>query len=114
MAVRPKMTRENRAKQFAPFAALKGFEEAIKSVEKIVVDRIELSEERKEELDRRLQMIHKNDIVTIVYYSNGEYIKITGMVARFDVTARIIQVVNTKISFADIYEISGEQFEREM
>lgn len=33
MATRAKMTREERAKQFMPFAALKGFEEAIKKVE---------------------------------------------------------------------------------
>lgn len=33
MAARTKMTREDRAKQFMPFAALKGFEEAIRKVE---------------------------------------------------------------------------------
>ncbi len=33
MAVRTKMSREDRAKQFMPFAALKGFDEAIKRVE---------------------------------------------------------------------------------
>lgn len=33
MAARAKMSREDRAKQFMPFAALKGFEEAIKRVE---------------------------------------------------------------------------------
>lgn len=33
MAARTKMTREERAKQFMPFAALKGFEEALRKVE---------------------------------------------------------------------------------
>ncbi len=33
MAARVKMSREDRAKQFMPFAALKGFDEAIKRVE---------------------------------------------------------------------------------
>ncbi len=33
MAARTKMSREDRAKQFMPFAALKGFDEAIKRVE---------------------------------------------------------------------------------
>lgn len=33
MAVRAKMGREDRAKQFMPFAALKGFEEALRKVE---------------------------------------------------------------------------------
>ncbi len=31
---RPKMSREDRAKQFMPFAALKGYEEALRAVEK--------------------------------------------------------------------------------
>ena len=33
MAARIKMSREDRAKQFMPFAALKGFEEALRRVE---------------------------------------------------------------------------------
>lgn len=33
MATRIKMSREDRAKQFMPFAALKGFDEAIKRME---------------------------------------------------------------------------------
>ena len=45
---------ENRAKQFMPFAALKGYEAALRAKEKIVVPKMELSEEKKEEL--RLQV----------------------------------------------------------
>ena len=33
MAARVKMSREDRAKQFMPFAALKGFDEALRRVE---------------------------------------------------------------------------------
>lgn len=102
---RPKMSRENRAKQFAPFAALKGFEEGIKWKEKVYVDKRELSEESLERLDNKFKEIKKNDIITVVYYNKGEYLKVTGMVARIDVTARILQVINTKIRFEDIYDI---------
>ena len=112
--IRPKMTRENRAKQFAPFAALTGLEFALRRVEKITVDKIELTDERKDELDTRLRMIEKNDIISVVYYCKGEYLKVTGMVSRIDPTARILQIVNTKILFADLYEISGEKFERDI
>ena len=41
---------DNRAKQFVPFAAVKGYEEALRAKEKIVEEKIELSEERKEEI----------------------------------------------------------------
>ena len=102
---RPKMTRENRAKQFAPFAALKGFEDGIKWKEKVYVDKKVLSEESLERLDNKFKEIKKNDIITIVYYNKGEYLRVTGMVARIDITARVLQVINTKIKFEDIYDI---------
>ena len=99
---------ENRAKQFMPFAALKGYEEALRAKEKIVVEKIELSEEKKAELDYKIQQIHKKDIITVVYFSKEEYIKIEGMVSRLDTDARILKIVNTKIAFEDIYELSGD------
>lgn len=95
-----------------PFAAVKGYEEALRAKEKIVVEKIELSEEKKEELDFKLQHIKKNDIITVVYFHKGEYIKLEGMVSRLDVVARVLKVVNTKISFEDIYELSEEHMER--
>jgi len=102
---RPKMTREERAKQFMPFAALKGYPEALAKKEKIIVSKVEVSEEYAEELDRKLRQIKKNDMVEIVYFCNHEYLRKTGMVSRIDVTARVLKIVNTKISFADIYDI---------
>lgn len=108
MMNRPKMDRAERAKQFLPFDALKGFRETLAQKERIVVERTELSEEYREELDRRMQRVLKNDIITVVYFHDGEYVQVTGMVSRLDVTSRIIKIVNTKISFEDIYEIRWE------
>lgn len=105
MGSRVKMSREERAKQFMPFAALKGYQEALREKEKIVVEKIELSDERKEELDRQFVQIRRNQIVTVIYFCEGEYLKITGMVSGFDVNSRVIKIVNTKIRFEDIYEI---------
>lgn len=102
---RGKMPREDRAKQFMPFAALKGFQEMLKEKERIVVPRMELSEEQKEELNRKLQMLEKNDIATVVYFQDGEYVKVKGMVSRIDLSSRIVKIVNTKICFDDIADI---------
>ena len=41
MEHRGRMNREDRAKQFMPFAALKGYPEALRKKEKIVVPKIE-------------------------------------------------------------------------
>lgn len=102
------MSPADRAKQFMPFAALKGYEEALRRKEKIVVEKVELSEEMKDELDRQFKQISHNDIITVVYYAEEEYLKITGMVAKIDVDARYLKVVNTKIPFENIYSIGRE------
>lgn len=100
-----KMSKEERAKQFMPFAALKGHQEALRKKEKIVVPKMDLSQEYQEELDRKLRQVSKNDMITIIYYHQEEYLKFTGMVSRIDGTARILKIVNTKVSFDDLYDI---------
>lgn len=109
MVCRPKMTREDRAKQFMPFAALKGYPEALAKKEKIVVPKAEVSEEYAQMLDQKLRRVDKYDMITVIYFCNGEYLKKTGIVSRIDKTARVLKIVNTKILFDDIFDISGEK-----
>ncbi|WMJ89341.1 hypothetical protein [Anaerocolumna sp. MB42-C2] len=121
----PRMQVEDRAKIFAPFAALKGYEEAIAAKQKIVVPRIELSEEAKEYLDLQLGKIEllltkgQHPVITVVYFKKdkarnidgGEYIQFTGLVAKFDLTSRILQIVEKKLRLDDIYGIEGEDLD---
>lgn len=104
MAKRPehKMLISDRAKQFMPFAALKGLPEALLAKEKIIVPKIELSPEMAEELDLKMHRLERGGIASIIYFHNDEYLKLSGMVARIDETSRILQIVNTKIPFDDI------------
>lgn len=100
-----KMSRQERAKQFMPFAALKGYELALREKERVVVPKMELSEDYREELDYKLHQIKKNDMVSVVYFCKDEYLKMTGMVSRIDESAGVLKIVNTKIDFGDIYDI---------
>lgn len=100
----------DRAKIFAPFDALRGFREALAAKEHIAVPRIELSEEAKDELDRKIREIQMSAMVTVVFFHSGDYVKTTGMVSRLDVNCRFLQIVNTKIPLDDIYDIQGEKF----
>lgn len=100
-----RMSRQERAKQFMPFAALKGYELALREKERVVVPKVELSEDYREELDYKLHQIRKNDMVSVVYFCKDEYLKVTGMVSRIDESARVLKIVNTKIDFGDIYDI---------
>lgn len=107
MASKPrnKMPIEERAKQFMPFAALSGLPDALAAREKVLVPKIELSPEMEEELDRQMHLLSKGKMATVVYFQKGEYIKITGLVARMDGTSRLLQIVNTKIRFEDILQV---------
>ena len=102
---RSKMPVADRAKQFMPFAALRGLSDALAAKERIVVPKIELSEEMAAELDRKMHRLTPGRIVTVVHFHRDEYIKTTGMVARIDATSRLLQIVNTKILFDDILDV---------
>ena len=108
---RVKMDRADRAKQFMPFDALRGLKEALREKERNIVPKIELTDDRKEVLDYRLHQVKKLDIITVVYFHDQQYLKITGVVSRIDPIARILRIVNTKIDFDDIYDIDGEKLQ---
>lgn len=109
MPCRPKnrMPASARAKQFMPFAALRGLTEALEQKEKITVPKVELSEDKAQELDRKMHQLQTGQMVTVVYFHCGEYLQVTGLVARIEPSSRMLQVVNTKISFDDIVDVEG-------
>lgn len=114
--VRDRMSMINRAAQFSPFAALTGYDEAVKETARVTKEKIELDENAKAMLDEKLQIIaeHLGEHleVTILYFqpdmkkTGGEYVKITGTVKKIDQFERNIRMMDgTKISIDEIYEI---------
>jgi mannose-6-phosphate isomerase class I len=105
------MDREIRAKQFMPFDALKGFREAMAEKERIIVPKRDLSEEQKEELERKIRQIQRKDVITVEYFQNREYMRVTGMVTRIDDVSRTLEIVNTRIAFTDISDLKCDMFQ---
>ena len=97
-----KMPISERAKQFMPFAALKGLPEALREKERITVPRRELTEDMAQELNCQLSKLRKGMTARIEFYSEYEYVKITGTVSRIDENMRIIRLGDTEISLDDI------------
>jgi len=91
-----------RAKIFMPFAALKGFEEALREKEKIVVKKRNLSDEEIEILNQNMTKLQKGQMIKIVYFDHGEYLEKQGLVSHIDKVLGNITVVNTNIKFEDI------------
>lgn len=101
--VKPKA---DRACQFAPFDALKGFREALHEKERIIVPKKDLSEDQKELLDYQLHQLQIGTIVTVTYFCDGHYEKITGMVSEISPSCRMLSIVRQRISFDDIVDIT--------
>ena len=111
------MAVERRAKQFAPFAALKGFEDAVREKEIIYEPRRILSEEKKNELDIKLRMLKPGMEILVEYFTGnpllpgfGRYHTAKGDVAFFDPSVGL-RIGDTEIAIRDICEMSGEVFE---
>ncbi len=101
----PRRTNIQRAQIFQSFDALKGFREVLREQEKIEVPKIELSEDDKDMLDWKIRQIKKGMIVSLVYYDNGKYIKIQGMVSKINFDTKLLQIVKTQINMLNIIEI---------
>ena len=101
------MRREDRAKQFMPFDALKGLREAFKLKEEqsLRVEKSELTEENIELISKTLLKIAKGSEVCVSYYNAGRYDCIKGIVKKVDKVSQYIVVDDTTVFFDDIYSI---------
>ena len=119
----PPMSLYARSAQFAPFAALTGYEDAVRETARLTQDKIELDEEQKAILDRKLQIIRENLVkkheVSFTYFvpdltkSGGKYITQIGIVKRFDDLAQTIILMDKKeIPINELIDISmhGDNF----
>ncbi|MGN1012389.1 MAG: YolD-like family protein [Clostridia bacterium] len=92
----------DRAKQFLPFDALKGFQSALREKEVEYVDKIELSEEKLEEISNKLQSLKIGEKVNITYYCGNKYNEIIGNIKSINKIAKYIELNDTNIYFIDI------------
>ena len=116
----PRMTLQNRAKIFSPFAALRGYDEQL-AAEKQRTERVTkriLTEEEMSALSDRLMQVTKGMTITVRYFKEdtahpeipavGNYITLTGKADRIDPVFRTLQVGDTVVPFEDLVEINGE------
>ena len=118
---RPQMPMSDRAAQFAPFAALTGYDAAIKETGRLTDERIELDVEALSALDMKYQLLMEahDDApeVTITYFqpderkAGGRYVSATGAVKKVDdFERRITMRDGAKIPMDDVLSIEGELF----
>ncbi len=97
----------SRAKQFLPFDALKGLQEALREKEQEQEEKIELSEESLLELNNSFNKIEIGSKVKIKFYKNNKYVEISGTITNIDYIKKKIQIENFQnINISDIVSIS--------
>ena len=101
------MANNPRAKQFMPFASLKGYFDLIREEQRVKEPKKSLSEEGATVLSFKLNQVKKGMLVKITYYNVDAYETMEGIVSNFDDTFRNITVVKKMIPFDDILDISG-------
>lgn len=130
----PQMPCSRRAKIFAPFDALAGFNERIANKKVLYEERKILTDSEQEELDKKIAILHhalqhrKNGRkvcprVTVTYFSpctdiesdsygdRGNYITYTGYVRKIDtLITKTISIDDTLIFLGDVIDLTGDLF----
>lgn len=114
----PQMSLEARAAQFAPFAALTGYEDEVEEAGRLTDKRLDLDEDAKKVLDGKMQIIRNKisskPVITFTYFipdlqkDGGKHVTVTGAVRRIDEYKQVVVLEDkSEIPINEIVNISG-------
>ena len=117
----PRMPILDRAAQFAPFSALTGYDDAIEETARLTDSMLEMTEDRREQLDRQYQIllvsVERHPQVEVTYFlpdtrkDGGAYRTVRGRLLRIDEVERIMQLENgQRIPLDAVCNLDSELF----
>lgn len=120
-AVQPAMPMQNRAAQFAPFAALVGYDALIRETARLTDQKVELDESVKAELNEKLrlllELLPQRPEVTITYFqpdsrkAGGAYRTTNGIVRKFLLNENLLVMMDgSQIPVDAIAALDGSCF----
>ena len=111
----PRMARLDRAAQFAPYAALSGYEDAVSETARLTDKKIELDEGEIEKINSTLNSLltsPPNKLVRLTFFrpdekkEGGAYVTVSGEIAKIDVNNQEITLIGgIPIPFKNLLEI---------
>ena len=114
-ATLPRLPLQDRAAQFSPFAALTGYDDALRETARRTDRFVELDEDRKQEIDRQISYLQQHLLdtvpVKIIYFvpdekkDGGSYTAVEGCVRKIDENTKSLRIQGTEIPVERIYEI---------
>lgn len=102
-------TANQRAQQFLAYDALKGFQEMLREKEKVLLSEEELSEDDYEELNEKAQSMKPGDMITVLYSSGNQYIRLTGILSKICLEEGYLQIVKERITLKSIRHLEIEK-----
>lgn len=99
----------SRAKQFLPFASLKGYYDEIRERQRVVQARRDRTDEENNLLSFQMNQIKKGMMIKVTHYVKDAYETTEGLVTHIDLSFHILSIVKTKISLDDITKIQGDE-----
>ena len=120
--VKPRMAMEKRAAQFAPFAALTGYDESVLEEARLTEEKYELSEDMIDMINARLAVIQchikEQPNISVTYFvpdnkkTGGRYTTVSGNVTTLDgLKHQIVLADGTSIPIDDVRFIEGSLFD---
>lgn len=106
MANRRKASRIERARQFMPFASLRGYYEYILAQAEQSEPRRDPSDDECAELSQKLSRIERGMVLKVTHYRGGKYTAALGKVESVDFTLRFMKLDGQRIWFDDICSLS--------
>lgn len=118
---RRQMSNTERAAQFAPFAALAGYESAIQETARLTDEQPELTDDEKQLLNYKLQIVLENlsrePEVKITYFcldarkAGGRYVTVSARIAAIDEYNRRITLTDKReVEIDKIIDLDGDLF----
>ena len=115
-STRPHMSMHDRAAQFSPFAALVGYDDAVKETARLTNEKQELTADRITDLNQKIVFLTENaderPEVTIEYFisdekkAGGKYVALSGNFRRIDeYNHNMVFVSGEEIPLNDIFMI---------
>jgi len=95
----------DRASQFTPYAALKGFEELIAETSRLGCEQRCLGEDAAAELDACLHALSKGRPVEAVFYDMGDYRVCSGILERIDTAEQCLWIGKQRLPLSKLLRI---------
>ena len=96
---------QGRAKQFLPYASLRGFEREVERIHKITEPRRELAPDAEAELSQIISRLRSQDRLRVIYYTGSSYVTVCAIFEKTDSLNRLLVFDRLSVPIDDIFSL---------